>query len=142
MKQMFCILSVICLLVLPLTVNAASFDGSQQLLCALMKAMTCTQTDGCAEFSAEDLNVQQFVTIDFAKKEMIGVSDTEKRTAIERIEEVDGKLILQGAEEAIEGVRDGVGWTMAIMEDTGKAILTASGDNVGFVLFGACTPKK
>ena len=90
--------------------------------------------------SKEQILFQKSI-IDFAKKEMIGVSDTEKRTAIERMEEVDGKLILQGAEEAIEGVRDGVGWTMAIMEDTGKAILTASGDNVGFVLFGACTPQ-
>jgi len=132
-------LIVICMLVAPFTVSAASFDGSQPLLCALMKAMVCTQINECEEFSAEDLNIQQFVQIDFAKKEMRGVSNAERRTTIERMEEVDGKLILQGAEQAIEDVRDGVGWTMAIMEDTGKAILTASGDNVGFVLFGACT---
>jgi hypothetical protein len=29
---------------------------------------------------------------------------------------------------------------MAIAEETGKAVLTASGDQVGFVVFGACTP--
>jgi len=134
-------LIVICMLFMPFTVSAASFDGSQPLLCALMKAMVCTQVNECEEFSAEDLNVEQFVQIDFSKKEMRGVQNTERKTTIERVEVVDGKLILQGAEDAIEGVRDGVGWTMAIMEDTGKAILTAAGDDAGFILFGACTPK-
>jgi hypothetical protein len=141
MKKMYSMLIVICMLFVPVTVSAASFDGSQPLLCVLMKAMACTQTGGCAEFSAEDLNVQQFVTVDFAKKEMRGVVNTERKSTIEHMKEVDGKLILQGAEDAIEGVRDGIGWTMAIMEDTGKAILTASGDDAGFVLFGACIPK-
>ena len=141
MKKIFCILSFVCLLAVPFTVSAASYDGSQPLLCALMKAMTCTQTDGCAEFSAEDLNVQQFVAVDFYKKEMRGVVNTERKSKIERMEVVDSKLILQGAEDAIEDVRDGVGWTMAIMEDTGKAILTAAGDDAAFVLFGACIPK-
>jgi len=56
------------------------------------------------------------------------------------MELIDGKLILQGAEDGVEGVRDGVGWTMAIAQETGKAVLTASGDQVGFVVFGACTP--
>ena len=42
--------------------------------------------------------------------------------------------------DGVEGVRDGLGWTLAIAEDTGKAVLTASGDKVGFVIFGACTP--
>jgi hypothetical protein len=28
---------------------------------------------------------------------------------------------------------------MAIAEETGKTVLTASGDEVGFVIFGACT---
>ena len=60
---------------------------------------------------------------------------------IERVEEVDNKLIIQGAEQGREGVRAGFGWTIAIMEDTGDMVLTASGDLVGLVAFGACTPK-
>jgi hypothetical protein len=141
MKRIYSMLLVIGMFLMPFTVNAASFDGSQPLLCALMKAMVCTQINECEEFSAEDLNVQQFVQIDFAKKEMRGVENAERKSTIKRMETIDGKLILQGAEDAIEGVRDGVGWTMAIREDTGKAVLTASGDDAGFVLFGACIPK-
>lgn len=61
-------------------------------------------------------------------------------TEIKRTERVDGKLILQGAEDGIENVRDGLGWTVAISEETGKFILTASGEDVVFVVFGACIP--
>jgi hypothetical protein len=59
---------------------------------------------------------------------------------IERFEPVDGKLMLQGAEDGYEGISDGVGWTIAISEDTGRGVLTASGDEVAFVVFGACIP--
>ena len=62
-----------------------------------------------------------------------------KVSQIERSETVDGKLMLQGAEDGVEGVRDGLGWTLAIGQETGKMSLTASGDEVGFVIFGACT---
>jgi hypothetical protein len=33
-----------------------------------------------------------------------------------------------------------LGWTIAIAEDTGKVVMTASGDQVAFVVFGACLP--
>lgn len=61
-------------------------------------------------------------------------------SVIERMEVVDGKLMLQGAEDGLEGIRDGLGWTIAISLETGKAVLTGSGDGVGFVVFGACLP--
>ena len=47
--------------------------------------------------------------------------------------------MLQGADDGIEGVRDGLGWTMAINDTTGKMVLTASGDSFALVVFGACT---
>ena len=53
---------------------------------------------------------------------------------------MDGKLILQGAEDGYAEMRDGLGWTMAISEESGLVVLTTSGDEVGFVVFGACTP--
>jgi hypothetical protein len=36
-------------------------------------------------------------------------------------------------------VRDGFGWTVAIMEDGGQMVLSASGDMVAISAFGACT---
>ena len=52
---------------------------------------------------------------------------------------IDEKLFLQGADDGVEGVRDGLAWSLAIDQTTGKMVLTASGDAVGFVIFGACT---
>ncbi|MGD9971699.1 MAG: hypothetical protein AB7S77_01435 [Desulfatirhabdiaceae bacterium] len=37
-------------------------------------------------------------------------------------------------------VRDGVGWTIAISEDTGRVVLTASAENLAYVVFGASIP--
>jgi len=60
---------------------------------------------------------------------------------IENLERIDGKLILQGVEDGYKEVRDGAGWRMAISEETGKMVLTESGNQVGFVVFGACVPR-
>ena len=111
------------------------------MLCALMKAMECTAEDGCVEVTVESINVRQFLIVDIKNKTVKGSGEDVRKTEIENIENIDQKLIIQGADEGVEGVRDGVGWTAAIMKDTGKVILTASGDNVGFVLFGACIPQ-
>ncbi len=37
--------------------------------------------------------------------------------------------------------RDGLGWSIAISESTGKMVLTGCGDQFGLVIFGACTPQ-
>ena len=45
----------------------------------------------------------------------------------------ESKLILQGAQH-------GPGWSMTIARETGAMALTATGDRMAFVIFGACTP--
>lgn len=92
----------------------------------------------------ESANIPQFFRIDFQEKMLIaiGKDGMARSTHIERLEHVDGKLILlQGAEDGLEGVRDGLGWSMATSEDMGRFVLAGSGDQVGFVIFGACTPQ-
>jgi len=42
------------------------------------------------------------------------------------------------AEDGVEGVRDGLGWSASIAQDTGRFVLSASGERVAFVVFGAC----
>ena len=126
---------------IPLRALAGDFDGSKPLLCASMKVFECTAGEGCVEVLPEDINAPQFFRVD-VKAGSINVTHADgvtKSTTIERTERVDGKLILQGAEDGIEGVQDGLGWTMAIREDSGKIVLTASGDEVAFIVFGACT---
>jgi hypothetical protein len=122
------------------TVFAADFDGSKPLLCSVIKVFECSPTEGCKEYSAEEENIPQFLKIDFNEKKLTSPLGGEpmRTSEIERMEQIDGKLMLQGAEDGIENVKDGLAWSIAIEEDTGKMVLTASGDAVGFVVFGAC----
>lgn len=133
------IVTIICILSFP--VVASDFDGSNPLICAVIDVMECQPGGKCQQVTAEEVGVPLFSKIDFKKKEISATlaDGTKKSSTIERFEKVDGKIIIQGAEDGIEGVRDGVGWSLAIAEDTGKTVLTASGDEVGFVIFGACT---
>ena len=140
MEMKYSIVIAVCLLTIPCSINAADFDGSQPLLCAFMKAMECTPEEGCKEATVESLNVRQFVKVDFKKTEITAPDGKGRTTPIENIKQIGNKLIIQGADAGIQEVRDGVGWTAAIMQDTGKVILTASGEDAGFVLFGACIP--
>ena len=120
--------------------EAADFDGSKPLLCSVINVSECTANDGCKKTTVENVRLPQFLKVDLAKKIVTPATPIEGRkpTQIERTERVEGKLILQGAEEGIENVHDGLGWTAAISEETGNFILTASGEDVAFVVFGAC----
>ena len=135
----FILLAAMLIFIAPVSALSGDFDGSKPLLCASMKVLECTAGGGCVEVLPEDINAPQFFRIDF-RANTLGITRPDgsgRSTRIERTERVDGKLFLQGAEEGIEGVRDGLGWTMAIREDTGRIVLTASGDDVAFVIFGA-----
>ena len=135
------ILAVIGLFVLPFSVQATSFDGSQNLLCAPQLVIECGPEGDCEQSMAAGVNLPNFFQIDFTAKELSAITGSEnKRTSkIKSIETLDSKLFLQGADEGIEGVRDGLAWSISISQDTGRLVLSASGDNVAFVIFGACT---
>jgi hypothetical protein len=125
-----------------LTVWAGDFDGSRPLLFSVISVMECAPDSGCRAVTTDSVGLPQFLKIDFNKKTIgpVSESDTRPDSVIERMERVDGKLILQGAEDGYESVRDGLGWTIAISEGTGRVVMTASGDQVAFVVFGACLP--
>lgn len=124
-------------------VMAGDFDGSKPLLCAVIEVIECSPGGGCQKVKAQDIDIPRFLRINFEKKTISGrlASGEVRATMIEHMEHVDGKLILQGAEDRRQDVRDGLGWSMGISEETGDVVLTASGDQVGFVVFGACTPQ-
>jgi hypothetical protein len=124
------------------TVGAGDFDGTRPLMIAVIRVVECTPEGACREVTPASVELPQFMKIDFTKKTIrpAGAGDETPATVIERQEVVDGKLILQGAEDGYEKMRDGLGWTMAISEESGQVVLTASGDQVAFVVFGAALP--
>jgi len=114
---------------------AGDFDGSVPLICAVIETIECGEDGKCQNGTADNINIPQFLKINFKTKTISGKKgEEEKTTKIENMERSDGKLILQGTQTS-------KGWSMVIDETTGKMTITASGDQVGFVVFGACTPQ-
>ena len=131
--------TIICMFSVPAV--AGNFDGSKELLCAVMDLVECIPGGKCQQVTAEEVGIPNFLRIDFKQKKLRATfaDGSKKNSAINNLEKIDGKVILQGAEDGIKDVRDGLGWSLAIDEETGKMVLTASGDAVAFVMFGACT---
>ena len=136
-------LTLLCLLITPLSVMAQVFDGSKPLYCAIADVIECVPGGECQEVMPENVNLPNFLFINFKKKRITASKEggVQRTSKIENRERVDGKLIVQGIEDGVEGVKDGLGWSIAISESTGKIVVTGSGDQVGFVMFGACTPQ-
>jgi len=134
---------IVCALCLPLNAKAGSFDGSRNLLCAPQVAIECGPDGKCEQAMAASVNLPNFFSIDFSSKELTAISESEnKRTSIiKSMEFLDNKLFLQGAEDGVKGVKDGLAWSMSISQDTGRLVVSASGGNEAFVIFGACTPR-
>ena len=121
--------------------QAVNYASGQPLLCAVQSVSECGPGAPCEQMMPFQVNMPDFFLIDPAKLMLIASpgSGTQRKTPIEYSERLDGRLILQGADDGIEGVRDGVAWTAAIDEQTGEMVITASGHGFGLVAFGVCT---
>ena len=135
MRKLILFVSILMYVVIaPLVVLAGDFDGSKPLICAAVSTVSCSDGNKCHQGTAEDIDFPQFLRIDFAKNKVTATRSPqiEQVTEIRSMERLEGELILQG----VEGGR---GWSMSIWEATGKMVITASGQEEGFIVFGACT---
>ena len=114
-------------------VALAKFDGSVPLLCVPIQVVDCEFGGKCFTGNAEDVNLPQFVKVDFKQKILSAVDDASRTTKIAYTERDNGRLIMHGGQ-------NGRGWTILISEETGKLSATISEEGVGFIIFGACTP--
>ena len=116
----------------------AAIDGSKNLLCATQSVNECVAGEHCEFVSPDSVNVPDFFIVDATNGI---IENAGKQTTIERAENLDGKLILQGADDGVKDVRDGLSWTMVIDDTTGKMSLTGAGDGFAIVVFGACMER-
>ena len=119
---------------------AGDFDGSKSLQCKTSEGIQYHQNGESQPFRPESVGVPQAFIIDFDHEEIRPTRQSviQRRSKIKRVEHVEDKIMLQGAEDGIEGVDDGVGWTLALVQGTGRFVITASGGNVGYIVFGHC----
>jgi hypothetical protein len=113
------------------TAIARDFDGSKPLICAPVQAMECYAGEECKMGLPEAVGAPAFMRIDFIQRRVVG---PKRSSAIETITADERQLLMQGIEL-------GHAWSMSLNHGTGKMILTLAGNDVAFVLFGACTPQ-
>jgi hypothetical protein len=133
-RQLLIIVLNVCLGLVASQAMAGDFDGSKPLVCATIEAFENNPGGKCEGEPTQGINLPQFLRIDFEKKTIRGVREDGSvlTTPIKFMERVDGKLILNG-------IQNDVGWSLVISETTGKVTISAAKDQVGFVVFGACT---
>ena len=125
--QQFVFSLLIC--VAPAVTGATDFDGSKPLICVAMEVADCVASDACESLPPENVNLSNFLRIDFANKQIKG----EYRTAmIQNQMNTEGTLILQG-------VDSGRGWTVSLSKDSGDMVGVVAAQGFGFVIFGRCT---
>jgi hypothetical protein len=119
---------------LPSLAFGGDLDGSKPVVCAIMETFQCAPGQDCIRGNAESVGLPYFFQINFqGKKILVKREGKDETTKIERIERHREMWILQGIELR--------GWAITVSETTGKMVMSAAGDEEGFVLFGACTAK-
>ena len=129
------------LLIIPVSVLADDFDGSKPLTGSVDKILEIYPSKINTDADPDTVGLPRNFLIDFRQKIVRPSKDSVVRrtSKIKRIEHIENKLILQGIEEGVENVDDGLAWSITISKETGKVVLSASGDGVAYVVFGTCS---
>jgi hypothetical protein len=122
------------------SVFAGDFDGSKPLYGTVNRILEINQFKINDNVDPDIVGLPQNFVIDFKARLIRPSKDSlvRKTSKIKHIEHLENKLILQGVEEGVENVDDGLAWSISISKKTGKVVLSASGDGVAYVLFGRC----
>ena len=135
MNELTRICSFMGLMITSASLFAADFDGTQPMLCASLVVLECVDGSNCETVAAEAVDAPQFITVDLKNKELkLDRSGRPQSAQLRNRESLNGRLVLQGV-----GTETGLGWTFSVDEETGRFVVSASGDAVAFIIFGACT---
>jgi hypothetical protein len=133
-----------CLFIQPFFAFAGDFDGLKPLSGSVDKILEIYPSRISNDADPETVGLPQNFLIDFKEKIVRPSKDSliRRTSKIKRVEHLENKLILQGIEDGVENVDDGLAWSMAISKKTGRVVLSASGDGVAYVVFGTCAPVE
>lgn len=132
---------LILLIFYPSVSLAGDFDGSKLLVGSIEKVLEINQFRVSDDVDPDIVGLPRKFFIDIQEKRVLPSKESMIRriSSIKHVAHIENKLILQGTEEGVENVEDGLAWSMAISKKTGKFVLSASGDGRAYVVFGSCT---
>ena len=124
----------------PFPAIGGDFDGTKPLGGSVDKILEIYPSRINNDADPDTVGLPRNFFIDFKEKMIRPSKDSiiRRTSSIKRIEHVENKLVLQGIEEGVENVDDGLAWSIVISKKTGKVVLSASGDGVAYVVFGTC----
>lgn len=119
---------------IPYGAYAGELDGSSNVVCATTDVVGCVDGPGCLQGHARTFELPEFMFIDFQQKVVRATRESGHKevSPIKNLEQTGTQLILQGVE-------NGHGWTISIDQKNGRMTTIASGQDLGFIIFGACT---
>ena len=111
----------------------AAFDGKTNLVCSVTDVVGCSDAGVCLQGQARSFDLPQFIAVDFAKKHVRGTKESGENSVSPFKDQVEtrNQLIMQGVE-------NGHGWTVAIDRKQGRMTTSVTGEDVSYILFGAC----
>ena len=125
----------------PYSSYAGDFDGSKLVLGSVIKVLEIRQFKVSDDVDPDTVGLPRRFFIDIEQKRVLPSKESMVRriSRIKHVEHIENKVILQGVEEGVENIDDGLAWSIAISKKTGKVVLSASGDGVAYIVFGSCT---
>ena len=130
-----------CIILFPFISFAEDYDGSKLLLGTVEKVLKINQFRVSENVDPDIVGLPRRFFIDIEQKRVLPSKESMVRriSKIKHVEHIENIAVLQGVEEGVVNVDDGLAWSMVISKKSGKVILSASGDGVAYVVFGSCS---
>ncbi len=123
---------------------AGDFDGSTPLSGTIGNVIEINRYRIADDVDPDTVGLPKEFLIDFKAKVIRPSNDSlvRRKISINSVAAVENKTVIQGVDEGVEGVEDGLAWSLTISKKDGSAVLSASGNGVAYVVFSVCTPVK
>ena len=116
-------------------VSADDLTGENEILCSSASVVVCLDDGTCVATVPWEVNVPQFIEVDFKKKRLstTEASGENRATTVSTVMRENGLTYLQG----VEGGR---AFSFVINDSSGFMTVAVAREDVTVTVFGACTP--